>query len=447
MLTFPYERCPAAADLVAFITNKVLPDDLTSAIENHISTCDACRRSITQLGEFSRPPSQESSSEAESERRSWQIDDLLSDYLKSLVIEQRGRVRRMIDNPRPEPSIGQVWTLSPLPVRSTSHEVRSSDVFEVEQFLLVVVLRTAISYVTNAPVVNLAPITEDRRLAAEWSLVFDELQSGIGTPVVIHVDHERTAPIESLGRCVGRLPERAGNDLLAVIRTWSDSGAVMPQLEVGCLGEVAIRTHPSWRALDSWLARIMDNACMRPDDESVDPSSDAALLAPTGTSGPTEQTPRLDAAPKERLIPSVGEYWAATSLVRRIAEQGVTPAQGDFVATIGAAIHAYLADQYAGSLQTWTTARRTQLEARVVEQVSSLSLSHLRDPPTTRQKVLLAHLGADRGSAPALFELLNDVKYYLDKCAGLLAGAPIQQRAARRQSHRRNAEDKGDKDR
>src|SRR5258705_8601102 len=103
MRDFPFDNCPTASDLRAFIFREqagdVLPSDIAVAIAKHLETCLDCARVRKDLGSFA-------SSENEASRRGRP----LSDAARELLEVQRRELTAMLTQTRGKPEVGQVWT-------------------------------------------------------------------------------------------------------------------------------------------------------------------------------------------------------------------------------------------------------------------------------------------------------------------------------------------------
>lgn len=119
---------------------------------------------------------------------------------------------------------------------------------------VVVIVRIFVDDWTGDLRLDAAPVTDDEWFATDWSLVLPSTQSGTGTSLVIHVDLQCTTERAVLGRWLGALPQEAGRDLMAVAHAY-EREALPPvaELRVGRLGQAAIRTHPEWPDLAKQL--------------------------------------------------------------------------------------------------------------------------------------------------------------------------------------------------
>ncbi|CAN5152880.1 hypothetical protein BH09GEM1_BH09GEM1_22680 [soil metagenome] len=111
---------------------------------------------------------------------------------------------------------------------------------------MLIVLRTFTEIWSIKPLFDVAPVSEDERLASEWSLIFGPSQSGLGFPVVAHIDAQCTTTSSMLVRFVGALSDAACLDLSAMLRAYALSDDSVIELKIGRRGDVRIRFHPEW---------------------------------------------------------------------------------------------------------------------------------------------------------------------------------------------------------
>jgi hypothetical protein len=109
-------------------------------------------------------------------------------------------------------------------------------------------------------------LSNDHRLAAEWSIAFSAPVSGLEVPLVAHVDYQFTASPDRLGRCLGALSEAAWTDVLTVSRAWGQGELSSSELTVGRLGQPGIRDWPAWTAWEHACNKLL-NAMLPSDPE------------------------------------------------------------------------------------------------------------------------------------------------------------------------------------
>lgn len=135
-----------------------------------------------------------------------------------------------------QPKVGDVWLSSALWSGSMEHAMTA----------MLIVLRTFTVAWSIRPLFDVAPVSDDERLASEWSLLFGASYSGIGFPIIAHIDAQCTTSSSMLVRFVGALSDVARSDLSTVLRAYAlndDSGV---ELTIGRRGSVSIRFHPEW---------------------------------------------------------------------------------------------------------------------------------------------------------------------------------------------------------
>jgi hypothetical protein len=304
---------------------------------------------------------------------------------------------------------------------------------------MVVVLSNAYRHTADTTLVNVAPVTDDERLAADWSIVFDALDSGIGTPAVIHVDHEQSATTDSLRYCLGRLPQRAGTDLLSIAHAWHSGNQSQIELSVGRLGEVEMRTQPQWQILDALLAKEMEVLCA-----PARRSSDAAAFPTTGTTGlALEKQQRRPTVPATQRIPAAPGLWLGA---RRVAEPAAEWLAANIEATtVGAVILSFLADAWNSRLEEWSEAKGAELTWQQIHPIEDVKFSHLRGPPGEWRKKVVEFVGPNQSHLSQLLLLLNEVRYFVDQKSGHVTGQSVRQQAARSQPDDPDSSRKGTK--
>jgi hypothetical protein len=284
MRDFPFEFCPSTSELLAYIRGVASADDARSLfprVSAHLAECTDCREAVEQLraadietasqnaamvadatqatesggrledraNRSSTHPSaapgpkrasRHLAREARSDARA--ILDALDDLLES----QRRHLARMRASASREPLVGDVWT---------SHGSWGTAKSGISA--LFVVLRTFFEEWTAEPLIDLAPVTDDEWLAADWTLVLDVEHSGTGTPLALHLDLQCTTRRNVLRHWIGRLPDAAGVDLMTVLHAF-ERGEAPPAdaLRVGRLGQAAVRTRPEWTDFSRQLLSV-----------------------------------------------------------------------------------------------------------------------------------------------------------------------------------------------
>lgn len=518
MRTFPHSDCPTAGALLAYAEGRA-DAALRASIEAHLQACGACRTALAALRESIGATEDVRHAEANqsSDRRfepfgqpkhveeptgSYETTggtpdaaaflrtsfsrflaqhrpDVLS-RVEDRLAEQRAVIGRMLTEQCPPLEFGQVWAVQPWQhLRVTSGDVARGKVPRRDDWpypdgaglsFLVLVLSHHTSAVDNAALVNVAPVTDDERLATEWSLIFDGEHSGIGGSAVIHIDFEQSARVECLHRYIGRLPEKAGEDLLAVAHAWSRSEPSPYSLSVGRMGQAAVRTRPDWQALDEWLSGTMQRLCdfAWEDDFQQEGMADAAgavqgdapyirldsverrdvgVTAPTGatsnspSSAPSRPTvPVPERRPTTRAFDSYPELHHAAGhdpvapAGRWNRANAVPPSQG-----LGAldmsfldAVRQLLATKHSGSLAAWSRLHGCALEWDDVAPWHAFSVEDLIQP--NWRPAFINVSGPRTPRLQALLILATDVRFHVTQQRDLLRGQSVTQRAARHQT-------------
>jgi hypothetical protein len=514
MRTFPLDGCPTASALLAYIEGHVGPD-LRACVEAHARECQACTDALAGLREAMAAPvdttrevmdrgsgahsaaSENSavlSGEPATEDTRDDGADVHSKLLESIrdgftsyvaryradsarpiherLADQRAVIGRMLNARRPPLAFGQVWTVTPPPPRplraaraaapgGARRQCNWSDPEGAAFSFLILVVSHHTSAADNTALANVVPVTEDDRLATEWSLILDAQHSGIGGPAVIHVDLERSASIECLRRYVGSLPDKAGEDLLCVAHAWSRSDAPPCSLSVGRLGQAAVRTRPDWQSFDDWLSISMEEICASQttqdlaDDATCDiapnvieggpieatgSDSSIASVATTGPTGNDAPPPRPTTSlpqhhPSTRALgPSRDVANPGTSVGRVGAVGSITPASGKEDGFLEA-VRQLLAANHGGSLTVWAEKNSCTLEWDDLLPWRAFALDDLISRSDWRPVFVSLGTGlVVPGRQQAVLRLANEVRYHVTQQGDFLRGQSVSQRAARRQS-------------
>jgi hypothetical protein len=260
MRDFPFDNCPTASDLRAFLSSEldgdVLSSDATMTIARHLETCLDCARVRKDLGALV------------SGNQATRAAGAFTDAARELLDVQRRELTAMLNYVGRRPEVGQIWT--------TKYSWSSNSASNPVIAMLVVVLRVFTRPFTNAWVVDLAPVTEDLTLAAEWSLAFPAGTGVIRTPVVAHLDFQVTTTLDSLGRCLGRLSSRATKALLQALEAYDEGTSALVSVESAYFGHEAVRNRPEWGLLQHELQLMVQRfAKLLPDDDSEEFDSDS----------------------------------------------------------------------------------------------------------------------------------------------------------------------------
>lgn len=216
--------------------------------------------------------------------KSSRIVPSLDSELEALLKAQRSTLSSAFEEKQIIPQVGDVWV---------SH---ARWAFGPEDGLdaMLVVLRAFNEVWSSQPLLDVAPVSEDERLASEWSLILGASESGLGLPLVLHIDIQSTTTASMLSRRLGRLEEHARNDLLNMLRAYALSDVSAIELEVGRSGTISIRFHPEWDefakqlvALSRAFALTLEGerpreGSTRESSEVEDSSEDRLLAAASG---------------------------------------------------------------------------------------------------------------------------------------------------------------------
>jgi hypothetical protein len=142
---------------------------------------------------------------------------------------------------------------------------------------MLVVLRAFSEVWSSQPLFDVAPVSEDERLASEWSLILSASDSGVGLPLVVHVDVQCTTTSSMLMRRLGTLSDPARVDLDNLVRAYAMGDASSIEWRVGRPGSISIRFHPEWDEFARQLVVLSQTfaaplAVERSKQESVDKS-------------------------------------------------------------------------------------------------------------------------------------------------------------------------------
>lgn len=186
-----------------------------------------------------------------------------------LELQREGLAKSLWDN-QPEPSVGDVWITQATWPTGIAKGLAA----------MIVVLRSFTEAWSARTLYDVAPLSDDERLASEWSLLLGADVSGLGFPVVAHIDAQCTTTSSMLTRRLGALAERALADLDLLLYAYASGDTAPLKLDVGCTGRSSIRHHLEWEDFASALLSI-SQALAAPLLESTDgtPHSEAASAA------------------------------------------------------------------------------------------------------------------------------------------------------------------------
>jgi mRNA-degrading endonuclease toxin of MazEF toxin-antitoxin module len=207
------------------------------------------------------------------------IDWRPSAELEALLSSQRTALREACAEVSGVPQVGDVWL----------SEVQWSFGREAGLAAMLVVLRAFTEVWSSRTLFDVAPASEDERLATEWSLILDAHVSGISSPLVLHIDVQSTATASMLSRRLGALSDSALADLHALVRAYAmgDTGSI--DLRVGQRGRLSIRFHPEWEEFARQLLFLSQSfaeplASIRGGEEAIKDTDIASRTATEATS-------------------------------------------------------------------------------------------------------------------------------------------------------------------
>jgi hypothetical protein len=318
-----------------------------------------------------------------------------------------------------EPKVGQIWTTRGV-YRRTSSPSRPL------LSLLVIVLRIVTRPFSSGTFVDVAPVTEDAALAAEWSLVFSEDKSGLGSPVVIHLDFQVTATTESLGRYFGSLSGRACESLVRALELY-DVPELPVSLACGFLGQEAVRELDAWQLLQTEFERLimMLSAPLLEVDEdgsahhSVDTSATHASIECFAR--PPSPEPSKSVVHERPHTLAVQSSRGSGGVYRVISDCSQAP-------TVMLLVRCYLSQNHYRSVHEWNAARRCDAredELVLFQQIpTSLILRARRDWQTTLRSRL-----PNKSPTPGTWRLITEALQATWEPE--LAGSRIAAKAAR----------------
>lgn len=186
---------------------------------------------------------------------------------RALLELQRESLARSLSENQPEPSVGDVW------VTRTTWPTGISKGLAA----MIVVLRAFTEAWSARTLYDVAPLSDDERLASEWSLLLGAEVSGLGIPIVAHVDAQCTTAVSMLSRRLGALAELALADLNLLVHAYASGDSAPLKLAVGCTGRSSIRHHLEWEDFASALltisqalaAPLLDSSDGTPHDEAI----------------------------------------------------------------------------------------------------------------------------------------------------------------------------------
>lgn len=240
MRDFPFSECPTASDLRAFLERDGGSSSSTvdAKIREHLETCQDCSRARADAEPF-----------VDSKGR---VSRTLSAATRDALDSQRSAMAAMLTRANSQPEVGQIWTTK----RTWSSSDSPSNPLLA---MLVVVLRAFSRSFTSGLVIDVAPVTEDLNLAADWSLIFMPEASGINAPVVAHLDFQVTTSIDILGRCIGKLSSRATDSLQQALEAYDAGIYGITPGECGTFGHEAVRNRPEWRLLQIEFEQLVED--------------------------------------------------------------------------------------------------------------------------------------------------------------------------------------------
>jgi len=260
------EGCPTAVDLRAYSQMKSGGATVSDALRRHIENCLHCTLVLRELPK---------------EGDSLGTPPVMNEALNRLVDRQREYLGTMMNWRDRIPKAGEIWA-------TRFHSNVSKSPSQPLIAFLVLVLRSFVREYTGTVVTDVAPVTDDPWLAADWSVIFDSEQSGIGTTVVAHLDTQVTTTANHLHRYVGSLAEHAFTDLATVLRAYDCAEPPPSDLNVGRMGQAATRRLAAWCSLARDLDHLISDLVVLVVDEAEDDTTAPEPTLAGGLSTPTE---------------------------------------------------------------------------------------------------------------------------------------------------------------
>lgn len=260
------EGCPTAVDLRAYSQMQSDGATVSDALRRHIENCIHCKSVLRELPKEGHSPG---------------TPPVMNEALNRLVDQQREYLGTMMTWRDRVPKAGEIWA-------TRRHSSVSNSPSQPLIAFLVLVLRSFVREYTGTVVTDVAPVTDDPWLAADWSVIFDSEQSGIGTTVVAHLDTQVTTTANHLQRYVGSLAEHAFADLATVLRAYDCAEPPPSDLKVGRMGQAATRRLAAWCSLARELDHLISHLVVLVVDEAEDdtaatePTLSGGLSVPTG---------------------------------------------------------------------------------------------------------------------------------------------------------------------
>ena len=413
MRQFPFNDCPSASELIAHAlddsaTERQGLDSRDWSIAQHLTVCHDCNQAVAQAR-----------AAAEIERAQLPRGPDL-DRFKDLLAKQRRELELTFQEVKREPRIGDIWTTRDI---NWSSDSPSRPLIS----MLVVVLRIFTRPFTNNVVIDVAPVTEDLGLAAEWSLAFAEQHSGVGSPIVVHVDFQVTTSMEALGRYFGALSSAAVKCLLQSLEYYDAAQSPPVDLACGSFGKTEVRRLDDWHELQHELEMLIAKlaaAIAEADDEGMA----EAQVVRAETEPPRESLAR---APTYKRQPSIRErpqtpvatYYQSnvgSPTNHKDKSEGVSRVSNCREAqTLGELVDCFLNVNGYTSAGEWATRRHADFRLKDLELVSPVPLVMLINAGANWRPIVLRHIGK-RTLAPSIWTLLSEAirKYRERDCVG-----------------------------
>lgn len=269
---------------------------------------------------------------------------------RALLELQRESLARSLWDNQPEPSVGDVWV-----TRATWPTGIAKGLAA-----MIVVLRAFTEAWSARTLYDVAPLSDDERLASEWSLLLGADASGLGFPIVAHIDAQCTTTSSMLTRRLGALAEAALADLHLLLQAYESGYASTLKLALGYTGRRSIRHHLEWEEFASALLAIAQELA-------------APLL--DGIDGTSEDEETSANEPSLALVrgespPPYGERWAFEWNPPRLLDRAP---DGSNVLLLGHVIALYLQDRPAQAPQREALQRLRAVFDLPYEEIAALS--------------------------------------------------------------------------
>ena len=193
----------------------------------------------------------------------------LDEASRALLEVQRRALAKSLSEAQPEPSVGDVWASRVQWATGVGQGLAS----------MIVVLRSFTEAWSARPLYDVAPLSDDERLSSEWSLIVDSDLSGVGFPIIAHIDAQCTTTAAMLTSRMGDLAEHARADLHLMLEAFAVGDYSPLKLKVGRTGRRGIRHLVEWDEFAKGLLAVTQALAAPLLDRNNDNSYRASAIA------------------------------------------------------------------------------------------------------------------------------------------------------------------------